>query len=121
MSKYILKEGILMKLIKTLSALTLSLSILSTTLINPIPTQAANQNPVTGTNYTMICRTSDSIYNQSDNLYHTTIIDEDENEWVIFIDQKLSPDTWLDVYCNDNSTPSILEDDSIYGFDIMPN
>lgn len=100
---------------KLLSIITLSLSILSF-----IPTPAlATQSQ----NYTSICKVSnvslvtDNI-NKSQTLYQTTVINENGEEWILFSEQSLSGQ-WLNVYYNDNGTPDIIEDDSIYGYEIL--
>ena len=101
---------------KLLTILTLSLTLLSTSLI-PSRIMASTIHP-TGSQYSMVCHTSDSIYNASDNTYHTTIVDEDGEAFTALTTDKLLNNTWLDVIFNDQGTPD-KKDDVIINFNLL--
>jgi hypothetical protein len=92
-------------MIQLLSVITLSLTILSaSTVLTNTPKQ-----------YSFIARVSNvTIQN---NIYYTTVIDENGEEWMLEADQDLT-NQWLDVQSSDMGT-KYLYDDEITNFNIL--
>jgi len=109
-----------MKKINTfLTVLTLSLSVLSTILTPSIVSASTQVNQAQAPNtYEMVCRVSNSSYSFTQNIYKTTIIDEDENAFNVLSDSNLTGQ-WLNVYASNNNTPDNKQDDLINDFELL--
>jgi len=106
------------KLTQILSVLTISLSLLTTSIIS---TNAAPSTiPGTDTSYSMIARVTECTLNPIDLLYHTIVVNENEDAFIILSDSDLT-DKWLNCSVDDSKTPAIITDDIIYDFELLEN
>jgi hypothetical protein len=67
----------------------------------------------------MITKVIEVNYDQTQNIYYTTLLDENGAQWIIEAHDNLK-NQWLNVYTSDNATQNI-EDDVIYGYEIIDN
>lgn len=97
-----------MKKLITIAAITLSLLIPTNTLAS---TQTIHY-------YQSIMLATKSTYNQSTQVYTTTLRDENGNEWNMFTQDNIQG-TWLNATMSDNVTPDNIYDDEIMDIGIL--
>ena len=106
----------LTKLIPILSTLTISISLLTSSIL----TTSANPSiqPNSDHSYTMIALATQSTYNPSDSTYHTTLLNENGNTFIILTADNVSGQ-WFSCSVDSNGTPQIIEDDKIIGLGLL--
>lgn len=100
------------KLISFISVLTLALSLLIPSTVLAAQTKTHY--------YTMIVKATNSTYNQSEQVYQTTLQDEDGNNWIILTQDNISGQ-WFNAIVSDNATPQNKLDDQIIDIGILPD
>ena len=103
---------------KLISILILTLSI--TLLTSSILTTSANPSilPGSDTSYTMIALTTQSTYNPSESLYHTTIQNENGEAFIILTASNVT-NQWFECSVDSNNTPDIIQDDKIIDLGLL--
>jgi len=106
------------KLIPILSVLTLSLTLLTSSIL----TTSASPSilPGSDTSYTMIALATNSTYNPSESLYHTTIQNENGDAFTVLTADNVSG-KWFSCSVDSNNTPEIITDDKIIDLGLLEN
>jgi len=97
-------------ILKFLSILSLSLSLLI-----PSTVLASQQ---TTHYYNMTTKATQSTYNQSDSLYHTTLTNEDSEAYTILSTDNIT-NQWFSCSVSDNATPQNTKDDMIIHYGLL--
>ena len=101
---------------KLISTLTLSLTILTSSIL----TTSASPTIIPGsdTSYTMIAYATNSTYNSSDSLYHTTIQNENGDTFTVLTSDNVSG-KWFECSVDSNNTPENIADDKIIDLGLL--
>ena len=100
---------------KLISILTLSITILTSSIL----TTSASPTilPGSDTSYTMIALATQSTYNPSDCVYHTTIQNENGDAFIVLIDNVTNK--WFECSVDSNNTPQNVTDDKIIDLGLL--
>jgi len=106
------------KLFPILSIITLSLSLLTSSIL----TTSANPSitPGSDTSYTMIALATQSTYNPSDCVYHTTLTNENGDAFIVLTASNVT-NQWFECSVDSNGTPNIITDDKIIDLGFLDN
>ena len=101
---------------KLISILTLSLTLLTSSIL----TTSANPSiqPNTDHSYTMIALATQSTYNPSENLYHTTLANENGNTFTVLTTDNVA-NKWFECSVDSSNTPEIITDDKIIDLGLL--
>jgi len=101
---------------KLISILTLSLTLLTSSIL----TTSANPSilPGSDTSYTMIEVATQSIYNPSDSVYHTTIQNENGDAFTVLTASNVT-NKWFECSVDSSGTPNIITDDKIIDLGLL--
>ena len=103
---------------KLISILTLSLSLLTSSILTTSASPSIQPN--TDHSYTMIALATNSTYNPSDSVYHTTIQNENGDTFTVLTSDNVSGQ-WFECSVDSNSTPEIITDDKIIDLGLLEN
>ena len=101
---------------KLISILTLSLTLLTSSILTT--SAAPSIQPNSDTSYTMIAFATNSTYNPSDSVYHTTIRNENGDTFIILTADDVSGQ-WFECSVDSNDTPQIITDDKIIDLGLL--
>ena len=101
---------------KLISILTLSLTLLTSSIL----TTSANPSTIPGsdTSYTMIALATQSTYNPSDSVYHTTLQNENGDAFIVLTTDNVSGQ-WFECSVDSNNTPENIKDDKIIDLGLL--
>jgi len=105
-----------MKKLLSIFTLTLTISLLTSSIL----TTSANSSilPGSDTSYAMIALATNSTYNPSDSLYHTTLANENGNTFLILTSDDVT-NKWFECSVDSNNTPNIIQDDKIIDLGLL--
>jgi len=101
---------------KLISILTLSLTLLTSSIL----TTSASPSILSGsdTSYTMIALATQSTYNPSDSVYHTTLANENGDAFIVLTIDNVA-NQWFECSVDSNNTPDIIQDDKIIDLGLL--
>ena len=101
---------------KLISIITLSISLLTSSIL----TTSANPSTIPGsdTSYTMVALATQSTYNPSDSTYHTILLNENGDAFIILTTDNVAG-KWFECSVDSNNTPDIIQDDKIIDLGLL--